>query len=94
MKTLLAVLVAGLFAATSLNVAAQAKDVTTKSGGEVKAKDGTPVGRKEVKDKPKGGELPKIEKRAKKEKLPATPVKTKSGGPVTTKDGKDVGSKK
>ena len=94
MKSLLSVIVAAAFAATSFNVAAQAKDPTTTGGGAVTSKDGTQVGRKEVKDKPKGGELPKVEKREKKEKAPATEVKTKSGGAVTSKDKKDVTSKK
>ena len=86
MKSLLSVVVAALFAATSFNAAAQAKDVTTKGGGAVTAKDGTQVGRKEVKDKPKGGELPKIEKREKKKKP--------EGAKLKTKEGQEVGSKK
>jgi hypothetical protein len=87
MKTLLSVFVAAAFAATGFNAAAQTKDPTTKGGGAVTSKDGTQVKRKEVKEKPKGGELPKIEKRAKKEKAAPSEVKTKGGGAVTTKDG-------
>ncbi len=86
MKSLLSVIVAALFAATSFNAAAQAKDPTTKGGGAVTTKDGQ-VGRKEVKDKPKGGELPKVEKREKKAKAAPTEVKTKGGGEVKSKDG-------
>ena len=95
MKSTLSVIVAALFAAASFNVAAQAKDPTTKDGGAVKDKSGTSVGRKDVKDKPKNtAEMPKVEKREKKEKPAKTEVKTKSGGAVTTKDGKDVKSTK
>jgi hypothetical protein len=95
MKTLLSVLVAALFAATGLNAVAQSKDVTTKGGaGGVTAKDGTAVTTKEVKEKPKGGPVPKIEKRAKKEKPQGAAVTTKSGGAVTSKDAKDVKSAK
>ena len=86
MKTLLSVLVAAAFAATGFNVAAQTKDPTTKGGGEVKSKDGG-VKRKEAKDKPKGGELPKVEKREPKKKAEPTEVKTKGGGEVKSKDG-------
>lgn len=84
MKTLLSVLVAAAFAATGFNAVAQSKDVTTKSGGAVKAKDGTTVKTKEAKEKPKGGELPKIEKRPKKEKS-ASVLKTKDGAAVKSK---------
>ena len=94
MKTLLSVLVAAAFAATGFNAAAQTKDPTTKGGGAVADKSGTSVKRKEMKEKPKGGELPKMEKRAKKEKPATTEVKTKSGGAVATKDKKDVTSTK
>lgn len=94
MKTLLSVLVAAAFAATGFNAAAQSKDVTTKAGPAVKDKAGTEVKTKEPKDKPKGGPVPKIEKKAKKEMPATTEVKTKSGGAVTSKDKKDVGSKK
>ncbi len=94
MKTLLSVLAAAAFAATGFNAVAQSKDVTTKSGGAVTTKGGTAVQTKDVKEKPKGGELPKIEKRAKKEKPAKTEVKTKSGGPVMTKDKKSVTSTK
>lgn len=87
MKSLLSVIVAALFAASGFNAAAQTKDPTTKGGGAVTSKDGTQVGRKEVKDKPKGGELPKIEKREKKEKAAPSEVKTKGGGEVKSKDG-------
>lgn len=88
MKTLLSVLVAAVFAATGFNAVAQ-KDVTTKSGEAAKAKDGTAVKTKEPKARPKGGnpELPKIEKRAKKEKAAPSDVKTKDGGTVKSKDG-------
>lgn len=94
MKTLLSVLVAALFAATGFNAAAQSKDVTTKSGAAAVAKDGTAVTTKEPKEKPKGGPVPKIEKRAKKEKPEGAVVTTKSGGAVTSKDSKDVKSAK
>ena len=87
MKTLLSVLVAAAFAATGFNAVAQSKDVTTKGGGAVTAKDGTQVQTKEPKAKPMGGELPKIEKREKKEKAAPTEVKTKGGGEVKSKDG-------
>ena len=87
MKSLLSVIVAGLFAASSFNVAAQTKEPTTKGGGAVTSKDGTQVGRKEVKEKPKGGELPKVEKREPKKKAEPTEVKTKGGGEVKSKDG-------
>ena len=93
MKTLLSVLVAAAFAATGFNAVAQSKDVTTKSGGAVATKGGTAVQTKDVKEKPKGGELPKVEKRAKKEKPKGAEVKTKSGGPVTSKDKKAVTTK-
>ena len=86
MKSLLSVVIAAAFAATSFKVAAQTKDPTTKGGGEVKTKDGG-VKRKEVKDKPKGGELPKVEKREKKAKAAPSEVKTKGGGEVKSKDG-------
>jgi hypothetical protein len=94
MKKLLSVIVAAAFAAAGFSAFAQSKDVTTKSGGAVADKGGTPVKTKEVKDKPKGGELPKIEKKPKKEKPATTEVKTKSGGAVKSKDGKDVKSTK
>jgi hypothetical protein len=87
MKTLLSVIIAAAFAATGFNAVAQSKDVTTKSGGAVKAKDGTAVQTKEPKAKPKGGELPKVEKREPKKKLEPAQVKTKDGGAVKSKDG-------
>lgn len=87
MKKLLSVLVAAAFAATGFNAVAQSKDVTTKGGTTVKTKDGKAVTTKDVKEKPKGGELPKIEKRPKKEKLAPSEVKTKDGGAVRSKDG-------
>ena len=89
MKTLLSVLVAAVFAATGFNAVAQSKDVTTKSGEAAKAKDGTAVKTKEPKARAKGGnpELPKVEKRAKKEKAAPSDVKTKDGGTVKSKDG-------
>lgn len=90
MKTLLSAIVAAAFAAAGFNAVAQSKDVTTKSGGEVKAKDGSSVKTKDVKEKPKGGELPKVEKREKKEKPAPTPVTTKGGGAVTSGDKKAV----
>jgi|CXWL01.1.fsa_nt_gi Ni/Co efflux regulator RcnB len=88
MKTLLSVIVAAAFAATSFNVAAQTKVPTTKGGGEVKTKDGASVGRKEMKDKPKN-EAPqiKVEKREPKKKAEPTKVQTKGGGEVKSKDG-------
>jgi hypothetical protein len=88
MKTLLSVLVAAAFAATGFNAVAQSKDVTTKSGEAAKAKDGTAVGTKEPKARPKGGnpELPKVEKREKKAKDAPSKVKTKDGGEVKSKD--------
>ena len=86
MKTLLSVIVAALFAATGFNATAQSKDVTTKGGTTVTSKDG-PVKTKQMKEKPKGGELPKIEKRPKKEKAAPSEVKTKDGGAVKSKDG-------
>ena len=94
MKSLLSAIVAALFAATSFNAVAQSKDVDTKGGGSVKSKDGSVVGRKEPKPEPKGGPVPKMEKRAKAEKPGKTEVKTKSGGAVTTKDKMDVKSTK
>jgi hypothetical protein len=100
MKTLLSVIVAAMFASVSVNAfaashaGAQSKDVTTKSGGAVADKAGTNVKTKEPKERPKGGPVPKIEKKAKKEKPATTEVKTKSGGAVTTKDNKDVKSTK
>ena len=87
MKSLLSVVIAAAFAATSFQIAAQTKDPTTKGGGAVTSKDGKDVGRKEVKDKPKGGELPKVEKREPKKKAEPTEVKTKGGGEVKSKDG-------
>ena len=87
MKTMLSVVIAAAFAATGLNVAAQTKDPTTKDGGAVADKAGTSVKRKEVKDKPKGGPVPKVEKRAKKAKAAPSDVSTKGGGGVTSKDG-------
>jgi len=88
MKSLLSVIVAAAFAATSYTAVAQTKPVETKGGGAVTSKDGA-VKRKEVADKPKGGPAPTIsvEKRPKKEKAAPTEVKTKGGGAVTTKDG-------
>jgi hypothetical protein len=94
MKKLLSVMVAAAFAATGFNAVAQSKPVDTKGGGAVTSKDGTAVTRKEVKDAPKGGPVPKMAKRAPKEKPAKTEVKTKSGGPVTTKDKADVKSTK
>jgi predicted lipoprotein with Yx(FWY)xxD motif len=94
MKALLSVIFAAAFAATGFNAVAQSKDVTTKSGGAVADKGGTNVTTKDVKEKPKGGELPKIEKKAKKEKPATTEVKTKSGGAVKSADKKDVTSNK
>mgnify|MGYP001285110395 CR=1 FL=1 len=94
MKSLLSAIVAALFAATSFNAVAQSKDVDTKGAGAVKSKDGSAVGRKEPKAEPKGGPVPKMAKRAPKEKAEKTEVKTKSGGAVTTKDSKDVKSTK
>jgi len=94
MKTLLSIIVAAAFAATGFNAVAQSKDVTTKSGGAVADKGGTAVKTTEPKDKPKGGELPKIEKKAKKEKPATTEVKTKSGGAVKSGDKKDVATPK
>jgi hypothetical protein len=85
MKALLSVLVAAAFAATGFNAVAQSKDVTTKSGEAAKAKDGSAVKTKEPKAKPKGGELPKIEKKPKKEKAKGAEMKTKDGTPVKTK---------
>ena len=86
MKSLLSVLVAAAFAATGFNAVAQSKDVTTKSGEAAKAKDGTAVKTKEPKARPKGGELPKVEKREKKAKDAPSKVKTKDGGEVKSKD--------
>ena len=94
MKSMLSVLVAAVFAATGFNAAAQSKPVDTKGGGAVTSKDGGAVTRKEVKDAPKGGPVPKIEKRAKPEKAGKTEVKTKSGGAVTSKDKMEVKSTK
>ena len=94
MKKLLSVLIAAAFAVVSSNAfaaahaGAQSKDVTTKAG-TAKAKDGTNVTTMDVKEKPKGGPMPKIEPKAKKE-VPATAeVKTKEGA-VKSADKKDV----
>jgi hypothetical protein len=84
MKALLSVLVAAAFAASSFNAVAQSKDVTTKAGEDAKAKDGTAVKTKEMKDKPKHP-APKIEKKAKKEKPKGAEMKTKEGEAVKTK---------
>ena len=87
MKSLLSMIVAAAFAATSYTAVAQTKDVDTKGGGAVTSKDGQ-VKRKEVKEKPKGGPAPtvNVEKRPKKEKAAPTKVETKGGGEVKTKD--------
>ena len=89
MKSLLSALIAAAFAAVSVNAfaashTAGAKDVTTKSGEAAKAKDGTAVKTKEMKDKPKNP-APKIEKKAKKEKPKGAEMKTKTGDAVKTK---------
>lgn len=95
MKKLLSVLVAAAFAATSLGVAAQSKDVTTKSGESVPSKGGPNLTTKDMKEKPKAEPKPKKAKAEPKpkEKVKGGPVTTKSGGPVTTKDQKGVETK-
>ena len=87
MKTLLSVLVAAAFAATGFNAVAQSKDVTTKAGEAAKAKDGTNVKTKDVKDQPKHP-APKMAKPAKKEKPKGGEIKTKTGDPVKAKAAK------
>ena len=89
MKALLSVIVAAAFAVVNVNAfaashMAAAKDVTTKSGEAAKAKDGTNVKTKEMKDKPKNP-APKIEKKPKKEKPKGAEMKTKTGDAVKTK---------
>jgi len=94
MKKLLSVLVAGMFAFVSVQAFAAShaggamKDVTTKEG-TAKAKDGTNVTTKDAKEKPKGGPLPKVKGKPKKEMPSTAEVKTKEGA-VKSADKKDV----
>ena len=83
MKKLLAIIVAAAFASTAF---AQAKDVTTKSGGKTNA------ATKDVKDKPQhpAPKLPKA--KAKEPKQPGGNVTTKRGENVTGKKGDEVKS--
>ncbi len=92
MKALLSVLVAAAFAVTAFNAAAQ-KEVTTKAG-DVPSKQGPAVTTKEVKEKPKGGTMPKMKAKAKKEKPAQQEVKTKSSGNVTDKKKEEVKANK
>ena len=94
MSKLLSVVIAAVFAAASASAVAQSKDVTTKSEGAVKSKDGKNVTTKDVKEAPKAAAPAPKPAKAPKAKPESTEVKTKSGGPVTTKDGKDVKSTK
>jgi len=87
MKKLLSVLVAAAFAATSLGVAAQSKDVTTKGGESIPSKGGPNVTTKDMKEKPKAAPAPK------KAKAQPKPKEKTKGGPVTTKDKQPVTDK-
>jgi len=87
MKKLLSVFVAAAFAATSLGVAAQSKDVTTKGGEAVPSKGGPNLTTKDMKEKPKPA--PK----AKKAMAEPKPKPKTKGGPVTTKDKQPVTDK-
>ena len=95
MQKTLSVIVAAAFAAASLGVAAQTKDVTTKGGGAVTTKDGKPVTTRVIKETPKPAPAPKeaVAEKPAKPKSPGSNVTTKGGGPVTTKDGKAVTTK-
>jgi hypothetical protein len=96
MNKSLSVIIASAFAAASFGVAAQTKDVTTKSGDAAKTKGGQAVTTKDMKDKPKpapkAAAAPAPEKPA-KAKTPGSPVMTKDGKQVTGKDQKGVATK-